>query len=245
LRSLVAPLVGERLGAASGYRWFIPVTGGFASHLRSVWNASIASALGANRRSNFCWGGSTAIRRETFARLNIRERWRGSVSDDFTMTRVLGEANLPIHFVPACLVASIGDCDLVELLEFSNRQLKITRVYAPHLWKPVLLGSALFCLVFFGGMLLVTMRALQELSFAIPLSLLIVIFVLGAAKGFVRYRAVALALGPKSTDSHRSLAAHLVLWPLASLLYLYNAVTAAFSRRITWRGIRYELDRRQ
>lgn len=245
LSSLVAPLADERLGAASGYRWFIPAKGGFASHLRSTWNASIASALGANRKSNFCWGGSTAIRRETLARLNIRERWRGSVSDDFTMTRVLGEANLPIHFVPACLVASVGDCDLAELVEFSNRQLKITRVYAAHLWKPVLLGSALFCLVFFGGILLVTMRALQELSFAMPLSLLVVIFVLGAAKGLVRYRAVALALGPESPGGHRGLAAHVLLWPLASLLYLYNAVTAAFSRRITWRGITYELDRRQ
>jgi len=244
LRSLVAPLADEGLGAASGYRWFIPVSGGFASHLRSVWNASIASALGANRKSNFCWGGSTAIRRETFARLDIRERWRGSVSDDFTMTRVLGEASLPIHFVPACLVASFGDCDLEELLEFSNRQLKITRAYATHLWKPVLLGSALFCLVFFGGILLVTLRALQGLSFAIPLSLLIVIFVLGAAKGFVRYRAVGRAFGPESSE-HRGLAAHLLLWPFASLLYLYNAVTAAFSRHITWRGITYRLDSRQ
>ena len=245
LRSLIAPLADERLGAASGYRWFVPLQGGFASQLRSTWNASIASALGANRTSNFCWGGSTAIRRETFARLNIRERWRGSVSDDFTITRVLGEANLPIHFVPACLVASVGDCDLAELVEFSNRQLKITRAYAAHLWKPVLLGSALFCLIFFGGILLVTQRALQGLSFALPLSLLLIIFVLGAAKGFVRYRAVALALGPEGRSSPGSLAAHLLLWPLASLLYLYNAVMAAFSRRITWRGITYELDGRQ
>lgn len=245
LRSLVAPLADERLGAASGYRWFIPVKGGFASHLRSVWNASIASALGANRKTNFCWGGSTAIRRETFARLNLRERWRGSVSDDFTLTRVLGEANLPIHFVPACLVASVGDCDLAELLEFSNRQLKITRAYAAHLWKPVLLGSAFFCLVFFGGILLVTMRALQGLFIAIPLGLLIVIFVLGAAKGFVRYRAVDLALGSERPHRHRGLAAHLLLWPLASLLYLCNAVTAAFSRRIIWRGITYRLDSRK
>ena len=241
LRSLVAPLVDDRLGAATGYRWFIPQRGGFASRLRSIWNASIASALGANRKSNFCWGGSTAIRRETFARLDIGERWRGSVSDDFTITRVLGEANLPIHFVPACLVPSLGDCDLSELLEFSNRQLKITRVYASHLWKPVLLGSALFCLVFFGGIVLVVGRALLGLSFAIPLSLLAIIFLLGAAKALVRFRAVVLTLPGESVSLRRDLFAHLLLWPLASLLYLYNALAATFSRRITWRGITYEL----
>jgi ceramide glucosyltransferase len=245
LRSLVAPLADDQVGAASGYRWFVPVNGGFASRLRSVWNGSIASALGANRKSNFCWGGSTAIRRKAFARLNISERWRGSVSDDFTMTRVLGEANLPIHFVPACLVASPGDCDLAELLEFSNRQLKITRVYATHLWRPVLLGSALFCLVFFGGILLLTIRALLGLSFAVPLILLVVIFLLGAGKALVRFRAVSEALPEESAKLRRDLVSQLLLWPLASLLYLYNALAAAFSRRITWRGITYELDSNQ
>jgi len=239
LRSLVSPLVDPGLGAATGYRWFAPEDAGFATQLRSVWNASIASALGPDRKGNFCWGGSTAIRRERFASLKIRERWQGSVSDDFTVTRVLGEANLPIHFVPQCLVASRGDCDLSELLEFSNRQLKITRVYAPHLWKPVLLGSALFCLVFFGGIVLVLLRAWAGLSFAVPLLLLAIIFLLGAAKAFLRFRAVNLVLNEDGRS--RGLLAHLLLWPLASLLYLFNALAAAFSRRITWRGITYEL----
>jgi ceramide glucosyltransferase len=243
LRSLVAPLVDHGLGAATGYRWFVPGKGGFASQLRSVWNASIASALGPDRKSNFCWGGSTAIRRETFAQLRVRECWQGSVSDDFTMTRVLGEVKLPIHFVPACLVVSPGDCGLTELLEFSNRQLKITRAYAAHLWRPVLLGSALFCLVFFGGILLVAARALSGLSFAIPLALLVIIFLLGAAKAFVRFRAVTMALPGEHSNWRRDLVAQMLLWPLASLLYLYNALAATFSRQITWRGITYELDR--
>src|SRR5438034_4930521 len=66
LQSLVAPLRDDNLGATTGYRWFLPASGGLATHFRSVWNASIASALGENERKNFCWGGSTAIRRATF-----------------------------------------------------------------------------------------------------------------------------------------------------------------------------------
>src|ERR1044072_1637120 len=61
LRRLVETLHDDSGGAASGYRWFIPSDGGLASHLRSVWNASIASALGERSDKNFCWGGSTAI----------------------------------------------------------------------------------------------------------------------------------------------------------------------------------------
>ncbi len=238
LRKLVAPLADETLGASTGYRWFVPERGGIASRLRSVWNASVASALGSDTTKNFCWGGSTAIRRTTFTKLNVGEHWRGTVSDDFTITHVLKEAKLPIHFTPNCLVASAGDCDFRELLEFTTRQIKITRVYASHLWLPLLLGSSLFAIAFFGGLILLILQILKILSptLLLPLALLL-IFTLGATKSFLRFRAVSLILH----TSHTDLLAHIFLWPFASLLYLYNAVAAGFSRRIKWRGITYEL----
>ena len=232
LRQLVAPLADETLGASTGYRWFVPARGGFASQLRGVWNASVASALGSDTTKNFCWGGSTAIRRSIFTRLNVSERWRGTVSDDFTITSVLKEAKFPIHFTPNCLVASVGDCDFRELLEFTTRQIKITRVYAAHLWLPLLLGSALFAIAFFGGLILLIMS--KSLVVA---AVVVLIFTLGAAKSFIRFRAVSEVLKTSRGD----LAAHIFLWPIASLLYLYNAIAAGFSRRIKWRGITYEL----
>lgn len=241
LRSLVAPLADEKVGAASGYRWFIPIAGGLASQLRAVWNASIASALGEDRYKNFCWGGSTAIRRSTFAELQISERWRGTVSDDFTLTRALQEAKLPIHFVPACLVPALASCTMKELVEFTNRQLKITRVYAAHLWKPVLLGSLLFCLVFFGGAILVVVRAMSHDSIAISLTLLIIIYFLGALKAHIRMKAVKSVMPAYAGELWRGWFFQLVLWPFASALYLCNALVAAASRRINWRGITYEL----
>ncbi len=228
LRKLVEPLADGSLGASTGYRWFVPERGGLASRLRGVWNASIASALGENREKNFCWGGSTAIRRATFERLNVVGHWTGTVSDDFTITRVLKEAKLPIHFTPNCLVPSIGDCGFRELLEFTTRQVKITRVYAPHLWLPLMLGSGLFCIVFFGGIVLLLVNGWVAVVLGI-------LFLLGAAKSFIRWRAVS---GPRI---NRDLWAHMFLWPFASLLYFYNTIVAGFSRRIKWRGITYEL----
>lgn len=241
LRRLVAPLADERIGASTGYRWFVPERGGLASRLRGVWNASIASALGADTAKNFCWGGSTAIRRSTFERLNVVDHWRGTVSDDFTITRVLKEANLPIHFTPNCLVASVGDCGWRELVEFTTRQIKITRTYARHLWVALLLGSSLFTIAFFGGIVLLVERLVFGGSFWPVLGFLIVIFALGAAKGFIRWRAISIPLAGYRRALRRDLAAHIFLWPFASLLYLYNAIVAGFSRRITWRGITYNL----
>jgi len=236
LLKLVAPLSDETVGASSGYRWFVPERGGLASRLRSVWNASIASALGADTAKNFCWGGSTAIRRSTFERLNVVDRWAGTVSDDFTITRVLKEAKLPVHFTPHCLVASVGDCDFRELAEFTTRQVKITRVYASHLWLPLMLGSGLFCTVFFGGI------ALLLVNRSIPVVVILaILFLLGAAKSFIRWRAISIPLAEHKSKLNQDLWAHVFLWPFASLLYFYNCVVAGFSRRICWRGITYEL----
>lgn len=241
LQFLIRPLAEAELGATTGYRWFVPVRGGVASHLRSVWNAPIASALGELTEKNFCWGGSTAIRRETFNERKVLDYWRGTVSDDFALTRALHEGELPIKFVPQCLTPSLEDCTFGQLIEFTTRQLKITRAYAAHLWKGVLIGSILFLTAFFGGIALVIARAWMGRSFATPLVMLLIIFALGSMKSHLRLRAVSAFIPDPRLRSPATSLAHLTLWPLASALYLYNALVAAFSRRIEWRGITYEL----
>lgn len=243
LRSLVAPLQDEEMGATTGYRWLVPAVGNFSSYLCAVWNGSIASSLGAREDRNFCWGGSTAIRRRTFEQIEMRERWRGTLSDDFALTRTLQSAQMPIRFVPRCLTATREDCDFSELLEFTTRQIKITRVYAPRLWLIALIGNLLLVSVFFGGIALIMARIIAGQSYAIPLAILIIIFALGASKAFLRLRAVSVSLIEHRRElwSAPSIAAHLLLWPVTSVIYLYNAIAAFLSRRIRWRGIEYRL----
>jgi hypothetical protein len=65
--------------------------------------------------------------------------------------------------------------------------------------------------------------------------------VMGALKSYWRWRVVASFISEPGVSSMMSTVAHVTLWPLASALYSYNAMAAAMSRRITWRGITYEL----
>jgi len=239
LRNLVAPLQDETIGCATSYRWFISKKNNFASRLRSVWNASIASALGANVKRNFCWGGSTAIRRDVFERLNLREKWQGTLSDDFTVTRAMNEANLPIHFVPQCLTVTHEDCNTRELLEFTTRQMKITRIYAAHLWKASLIGSFLFTAIFWTGIVLLFF--VSNFHFWLTLAFLFVIFAFGFTKAWLRLKAVKLVLNDYEKELNRQLLSHLTLWTISPLIYFYNCVCALFSRKIVWRGIEYNL----
>jgi hypothetical protein len=80
-----------------------------------------------------------------FQKLDMLERWRGTLSDDFALTRALRAAKLPIRFVPNCLTASMDNCSFAELLEFTTRQMKITRVYSAHLWKISLVTNLFSC----------------------------------------------------------------------------------------------------
>ncbi len=239
LRNLVAPLEDKDIGCSTGYRWFVAKNGGFSTQLRSIWNASIASQLGQNTTKNFCWGGSTAVLRETFERLEIRKRWHGTLSDDFTLTNAMREANLPIYFVPSCLTASVEDCSFAELLEFTTRQMKITRVYRSDLWKAALIGSFIFNAIFWTGFALLFF--ISGFHFWLTLAFLSIIFILGAAKSRLRLCAAKLVLKDYESQLNKSFLWQISLWLISPILFFYNAVSALFSRKIVWRGTKYEL----
>jgi cellulose synthase/poly-beta-1,6-N-acetylglucosamine synthase-like glycosyltransferase len=241
LRNLIAPLKDEMIGASTGYRWYISERPTFASEMRSVWNASIASALGPNTKSNFCWGGSTAIRRDVFERIGMREKWRGTLADDFTVTRAMKEAGLSIYFVPKALTASLGDCTLHELFEFTTRQMKITRVYAPELWLLSFFGSVLFNVVMTYALVIVLFSKQNDVHVVIALAVLFLVSLFSAGKSWLRLKAVDLVLGKRWPHIRRQYFTQNTLWLFSPLLFFINAFAAGLSRRMTWRGIMYEL----
>lgn len=239
LSELVAPLGDKRIGATTGFRWYLPVNGGLNSLLLSVWNSSALSLLG--ERSSFAWGGSTAIRRETFDRLNIKQRWQGALSDDYALSGAIHEAGQRIKFVSHCLVASHADASFGELLEFSTRQMRITRVYAPRLWQIAAVSHCLYNLTFWGGLIwLIAMAFAGKLSF-LPAALLTGIFLLGATTGWTRAVVAAQLLFTNRARIQKHWWGYVLLGPVVSLLYVYNVFASAWTKRIVWRGIGYEM----
>ena len=241
LRSLVARLENENVGVATGYRWFISPKRTFASELRNIWNASIASQLGPNTKDNFCWGGSMAIRRETFEKLDIRERWQGTVSDDFVVRSVINEVGLEIAFVPQGLTASVGNCSFREMLEFTTRQMKLTRVYAQKFWSMSFFGSGLFCLVMPWSLAIVIFSRENNVAVFAAIATLALVSAFSIGKSYLRLKAVRLVLHPYRDELGRQILPQLTLWAVSPFIFLANCVAALFSRRIKWRGTSYEM----
>ena len=236
---LVAPLEKDSVGASTGYRWFISEPTTFASAIRSAWNASIASALGPKLESNFCWGGSMAIRRDTFEQIDMRERWRGTLSDDFAVTRAMKDAGLSIVHVPQALVPSFGSCSLRELFEFTNRQMKITHVNAQHLWLLSYFGST----VFIGVMSVSVLLAIFSAGFSRweGVFTFVIVSLLSIGKSWLRLNAAKLALADRWPQVKRQWLGQNTLWLVTPVVFLINCIAATVSRRLTWRGIKYEL----
>jgi len=244
LTKLIAPLQDPRIGATTAYRWMIPSgqfgSGAFASALASAWNAAVATMLG-KPRENFCWGGGTAIRRKTFDDVKVLELWQGAASDDFAMTRALDEASKPIVFCPECLAATLQPWTGADLLEFTNRQIVITRIYSPRRWMMGALAHVSYAitLLYAAVVILATMiegdpwGQLVLLALAIPL--------LSSMKGAMRTIAV-LELLP---EWKRKLTEWGWVWfalaPVVPFLFAWNFISSVLTKRIRWRGIRYEL----
>ena len=237
LRHLVAPLENEDTGCASGYRWFFGKTNGFATELRAAWNASIASQLGENTSSNFCWGGSTAIRRDVFERLLISEKWHGVLSDDFAMTNAVRQAELKIVHVPQCLTPTVEDCSFAEMIEFTTRQMKITRVYSTKLWVLSFVSSGLFNLVMLWSFLLLFSTSFR--LYAAGVILVVSAFSIG--KNILRIRAVELVMPERIRQLRRQLFIQNLLWIMTPLIFFLNCFAALLSREIVWRGIHYRM----
>ncbi len=229
----------EGSGCASGYRWFFADKGGLATQLRSVWNASIASALGPDQKNNFSWGGSTAIRRDVFESAGVRNAWRGALSDDFALTSAVKAAGGGVRFVPACLTATVEDCTFRELLEFTTRQMKITRVYSKAHWLISFVGAGLWSISIALAFYIVASAGSHAY---LALTFLALVFAAGTAKSWLRLKAVRLALPGQRDRLKAQTFWQMTLWAITPFLFLFNDVVSMFSNRIVWRGIEYELE---
>lgn len=240
LTHMVAPLADSKIGAATTYRWYFPNQGGFASNMLSAWNAAVVTQLGGHHR-NFCWGGGTAIRRETFHRVQALEAWEGAVSDDWALTGALERAGLPILFVPECLAPTIGHVDLEQLLEFTNRQMILTRVYAPRRWGMAALAHFSYCFTLAFAAVAIFGRMFSGDSWAGMLLLALLIVLLAGVKGALRAVVVPDILREWRSKTEDLSWIWIAFAPLVPFLFLWNFVISAFERRIRWRGVKYEL----
>ncbi|MCF7975524.1 MAG: glycosyltransferase [Phycisphaerae bacterium] len=250
LCQLVWPLRKARIGATSGYRWFVPIDRHWASLALSAVNAKVAQMLG-NTRFMQAWGGSMAIRRDVFDHIGLKEIWSRALSDDYTLTYAVKKYRYKMLFVPSCLVASHLSTTWKDLFEFCRRQLIITRVSAAGTWWFGLACSLMSILGPWGALGL-TLASIANHShgyqwgvsfpwWPIWLFFTVSFFFSQTVQAWVR-QAMIQKLLPENTEAmkHARLADIRFFW-VWSFVLTGTILASAFGHTICWRGIRYRL----
>ena len=243
LTKLIAPLQDARIGATTAYRWIIPSGSGMqamSSALASAWNAAIATMLG-KPSGDFCWGGGTAIRKKTFDDVKGLNAWKGADSDDFGMTWALEQEAKPIVFCPECLAATLAPWTSSDLLEFTNRQILITRVYSPRRWQMGLILHLSYCLTLIYGVYVILYCMLDVDPWGQLFALLLAIPLLAAMKGAIRTIVASEAMPEWKPQINQWAWVWPVLAPVVPFLFVVNFTSSLITKRIRWRGLRYEL----
>jgi hypothetical protein len=133
------------------------------------------------------------------------------------------------------------ETDFDGLMEFTNRQMVITRVYSTKMWAVAALTHVLFCVTILLGLALTVAnlfagRAAMQIGALTFLPLL-----LAAIRGGLRVTVAQEMLPAVKTQIQQQAWVHLLLGVFVPYLYCVNFAVSAFTRRIRWRGIRYEL----
>ncbi|SRR5579883_222084 len=240
LHHMVAPLADSRIGATTTMRWFIPNNNGLPTALLAAWNASVVTMLGGHAK-NFCWGGGTAIRRSVFEQLGMLEVWQNAFSDDYSLTAAIERSGRQIVFLPECLTLSYVQTSFADLLEFTNRQIKITRVYRPQMWAIAFATHFLYCFTILFGFV-VTLNLLAESRPASQIvTLWLLPLLLAAIRGALRVIGATEALPVARSQIMGQSWIYIVITLCVPFLYFVNFVSSLIGRTVRWRGIQYEL----
>ena len=246
LKDLVHPLSDPSVGATTGNRWFTPPSGEMGSLLRQFWNAAAIAQMSVYQ---IPWGGSLAMKRTTITKCNLIEAWDKAFCEDTLLTGLLRKQGLRVVRIPDLIIANSESTQLSEAFRWIVRQLLTVRLYHPD-W-PLVLVHALFL-----GLCLVT-ALISVVTSLVTKDIRSAIVVLG---GVVLYNATnsfllkAIASGNENAIQDRGLPVHatrlsvvaIVLGMLLTqLVQPVAALTAALTRRISWRGITYEIKRNQ
>jgi len=250
LSSLIAPLANPRVGATTGYRWFVPVKADAASIVLSCLNAKVAQMLGQSS-FNLAWGGSMAVRTETFRICKIEAIWARSLADDLTLAGAIRARGLRIRFVPRSLVPSYCQVTWREFLEFGRRQFFLTRLYSPGTWLVALIGTALaifdlwavlgmaVCSVCSGWM--IGLAGMRVPAWPIWLGAWLAFMISGLVKGIMRQHVGGHIFLKRPPTAQKAMVVDILgfwLWPILMFLLM---LASAVGKTINWRGLRYRV----
>jgi cellulose synthase/poly-beta-1,6-N-acetylglucosamine synthase-like glycosyltransferase len=232
LECLVRPLQDEEVGVVTGARFYAPMVPSVASYTEAVW-VNFQIALYGDPRIGMVWGGSSAIRRETFARGEILALWRKALFEDQHLTRAVSELKKRIHYVPECIpVHYTAERGWRPVFEFTNRQMAVTYWMKLRLSWWLCLTHLLPKGAVFALAIPLTVHAPERYGILLAVPFL-------ESLSYLLFTRTLPERLRKDRRIRRTMLLTALAVPAAMLLGGINSLCAPFKRSIVWGGVRY------
>ncbi len=227
--------------AATGYRYFVPKRATLANHLLASIDGAVLPIMFPGLHSKV-WGGSWAIRRDSLEAIQLREAWRGTLSDDLVAANVLAACRQRLAVEPAAILPSPLDCTLSGMFEFVRRQFMVGRYYSPLLWCGAVAWNCLVQCVFWGSLVATIVGLYTQARWMWqPAAVVAALYALHVGRACLRRDASRYFL--PSAQEQLASARRFDIWcgPVAALAGCLAMLASAAGRQIVWRRIAYDM----
>jgi hypothetical protein len=235
LSALVTPLADGHSDIVTGQRWQQVAHHRLGAHLVTAIDRGLMLLPRlAVAPARVVWGGSVALSRSAARAVDLTLLLDRTLSDDLSLAGRAASARLRVLTRGALLVASPSALDIAGAWRFAVRQYKIVHVYRPWLWRLALLIvnvrlvswlAVLYC-VFSAGTFVWAAAALAALA-------VLKQYLVGD---------IARRLDMPDPASVRCIQLLLgLLQPLVDAFHASTIVAAAWTRRVTWGHVVYEV----
>lgn len=226
---------------STGYRCFVPKRATLANCILASINGAVVPIMFPGKH-HLIWGGSWAITREVFQSSGLRDAWPGTLSDDLIATRVMAQNRQTVSAEPMCMLPSPLDVDWRSMFGFIRRQLIIGRCYVPVHWYALLFGSSVMQGLFWGSLVAALWGLFAGAAWtwqpAVAVGLL---YALHLGRAYLRHDASRYYLPYRQDDLAAARRFDIWFGPVAGVVGWLGLVGSAFTRRIVWKGIAYEM----
>ena len=252
LRELVSPLSDAKVGATTGYRWYVPTGKYWGSLVRYIGNVSAVVQMFIFQ---IPWGGTLAVKTEVLRQTELLDKWGQALGEDFMMHNILKKHGLQVKFVPSLLIVNREETDLFNLIDYLKRLILYSRLYHPR-WL-ALVSEAVSSILFPTIVILLILESLLETKWeaaalllgcygVYTVGLLLIMLVLELEiQRMVRSNDQAMSIG-KPLHVYAKLSAATIIKmligiPLTQWVYGLAMLSSLWISTVTWRGVSYRV----
>ncbi|MBD3422294.1 MAG: glycosyltransferase [Chitinivibrionales bacterium] len=235
LKELILPLSVEKNAATTGFSWMYTNKGTLGEYNHLFFNNFLyvifcaASFIG----NVGLWGGSMAIRRRDFEKMEVGKRWRQTAVDDLSLAEIIMKNGKRSVVVPTCITQTgDGHVMLKNSVLWIERQMMFLKMYHTHLWvlaMPLIIAVMAILALFPVAVVtsLFSTKTFIQLGGGASLAFIIADVVASATYYFM--------------GKTQKFSRFMIMEPILRFMHLFSLARTMFTNTITWSGVKYRL----